>query len=213
MHMLRIRFERIPMFVRVGLIIIGLLIAIYLLVAGIPGGVPFLATLPIQNSAPESVIPTLESRPRETPATAASEAVRQEYVSIIQQVVDPTESLAQPEDTWGIQTTDINGYGVLVTLPLKSDVTLPNDELVQEAKEMIAAAINALFVANPDLDRVGVVCSMPDASGQNIPIVSIFIQRAVVDNWGTVPLRTIEANAQGMFVEPALLGDGAFAHD
>lgn len=205
MHMLRTRLEQIPMFVRVGLIIIGLLIAAYLLVAGIPAGVPFLATLPVNNPAPESVISTVESRPLETPAAVISEAVRQQYVSIVQQVVVPAESLAQPADTWGVQTTDINGHGVLITLPLQPDGELSNAELVLEAKEMIAAAINALFVANPDLDRAGVVCSVPDGKGQNMPIVSIFIQRAVVDNWGTVPLSTIEANAQGVFVEPTLL--------
>ncbi len=205
MHMLRTRLEQIPMFVRVGLIIIGLLIAAYLLVTGIPAGVPFLATLPVNNPAPESVISTVESRPLETPAAVISEAVRQQYVSIVQQVVVPAESLAQPADTWGVQTTDINGHGVLITLPLQPDGELSNAELVLEAKEMIAAAINALFVANPDLDRAGVVCSVPDGKGQNMPIVSIFIQRAVVDNWGTVPLSTIEANAQGVFVEPTLL--------
>lgn len=213
MHMLRTRLERIPMFVRVGLIIIGLLIAAYLLIAGIPGGVPYLATMPVNNPAPESDIPTVEIRPVETPAAAVSEAVRQQYVSIVQQVVVPAESLAQPEDTWSVQTTDISGSGVLVTLPLKPDIELSNAELVQEAKEMIAVAINALFVANPDLDRAGVVCSMPDGKGQDIPIVSIFIQRAVVDNWGTVPLSTIEANAQGVFVELELLGDDVIEYD
>ncbi len=205
MHMLRTRLEQIPMFVRVGLIIIGLLIAAYLLVAGIPGGMPYLATLPVNNPAPESGIPPSEMRPMETPDSTVSEAVRQEYISIVQQVVVPAESLAQPADTWGVRTTDINGHGVLITLPLQPDGELSNAELVQEAKEIMAAAINALFVANPDLDRAGVVCSVPDAQGQDIPIVSIFIQRAVVDNWGTVPLSTIEANAQGVFVEPMLL--------
>ncbi len=209
MHMLRTRLERIPMFVRVGLVIIGLLIAAYLLAPGIPNGVPYLATIPVNNPTSEAIVPTVEIRPMETPDALVAQEVRQKYVSIVQQVVVPAESLVQPEDTWSVRTTDINGHGVLVTLPLQPDVGLSNAELVQAAKEMIAAAINALFVANPDLDRAVVVCAMPDSRGQNIPIVSISIQRAVVDNWGTVPLSTIEANAQGVFVELAMLGDDA----
>jgi len=132
------RLAQVPMFVRVGLIIIVLLLVSYAFVAVRPDD----PSEPLVAST-ERVMPTRSAldRPSTMPVTSSQEedALKQHYLSVAQQILaaDTLIAGAEVDGDWQariIQNRETGQPSVLLTLPLQRNVTASNAEFVASAK-------------------------------------------------------------------------------
>ncbi len=209
MRNLRTRSAQVPMFVRVGLIIIVLLLVSY----------AFVAVRPDDPSGPlvastERVMPTRSAldRPSATPAASsqAEDALKQHYLTVARQILAPNTSVAEAEGDgdWQariIQNRESGQPSIVLTVPLQRDETLTNAEFVASTKEQMVEVIRELFADDPTLERVGLVSTVKAEDGVAVPVVSIFIAQQSGMDWATLTVSELENVAQSVYVRADLL--------
>ncbi|GAB4209173.1 MAG: hypothetical protein OHK0022_39790 [Roseiflexaceae bacterium] len=154
---------------------------------------------PVGNSTPAQ--PSAGSRTATTPAQPApaeqSDQV-QRYVSVAQQV-SPSKQGQRPGSEWRGEVIKYEpGYGAVIIMPL--DAAPTNAEFVRVAKQRIALVVNALFLNDPQIIRVGVVGTFPNERGEELPAVSLVVSKNASPTWGQVSAEELDRIAQSVNV-------------
>lgn len=203
------RLAQVPMFVRVGLIVMVLLLVSYAFVAVRPDD-PYGPLV----ASPERVMPTRSAldRPSIMPASSSQEedALKQHYLSVAQQnmAADTPIAGAEVDGDWQariIQNRETGQPSVVLTLPLQRNDTASNAEFVASAKEQMVQVIRELFIDDPTLERVGVISTVHSEDGVAVPVVSIFIAQQPGMDWATLTVSELESVAQSVYVRADLL--------
>lgn len=206
------KLTQIPMFVRVGVVIVMLLLGTYAFVVFRPGS---FFMQPVTVSEPETTGNEAVAEP--TPTSLDPEVedeLKQHYMSVAQEALSaaPAEEdaviAAAPADEWQariIQNRQSGQPTVLITMPLHRSETSSNAEFVQATKASIAHVISTLFTEDPALERVGVVATLPNADGKELPAVSIFVKQQPEIDWATLTIEELETIAQSVYVRADFL--------
>lgn len=162
---------------------------------------------PISNTAPTStarVATTGTIQPSigdqsSTPATQPTQADPAErYIDVAQRAAPPRQG-QRPSSDWEARVIDDDqGHAVMVIMPLDGNANTA--AFVRTAKERIAAIVNALFLDDPQIIRVGVIGTFPNQRGAEVPAISLIVNKAASPRWGQVSPSELERIAQSITV-------------
>lgn len=198
MHSLSSLLGRLPLPVRVCLILVFLILGLCIFV---------LLFSPYQTQTSTTVNTSTNAQqgtadiPVATPKITHSS--KGHYVSLAKEVLTSRQRVENdlPEGEWRSITIDSDSdTSLVVVLPLDRKPT--NEEFVRIAKQEIVEVINTLFVDEPTLARVGVVGTFPGDEGNEVPAISIIVNRSASSEWGNLGVAEVEAIAQSMEVKP-----------
>ncbi|HEU4322657.1 MAG TPA: hypothetical protein VFS21_05865 [Roseiflexaceae bacterium] len=137
------------------------------------------------------------------PVQAGQAASTQRYIDVAQRVAPPRRG-DRPGSVWNARVVDDDqGHAVMLIMPL--DAGANNAEFVRAAKERIAAIVNAMFLNDPQVIRVGVIGTFPNQSGTEVPAVSMIVNKAASPRWGQVSPTELEGIAQSLTIEQQFL--------
>ncbi len=149
------------------------------------------------------------ARPRDggssatAPAQPALSDPAQRYVDVAQRAAPPHQG-QRPGSNWEARVVgDNQGYAVMLIMPL--DAGTSNAAFVRAAKERIAAIVNAVFLNDPQVIRVGVIGTFPNQGGAEVPAVSMIVNKAASPRWGQISPTELERIAQSLTVEEPFL--------
>ena len=211
------RLVQMPMFVRVGLIIIILLLGSYAFVAvrSDDPSEPLVAStervVPSETVVDQpSTLPTSVPTAVQAGSSQEEDALKQHYLSVAQQnmAADTPIAGAEVDGDWQariIQNRETGQPGVVLTLPLQRNDTASNAEFVASAKEQMVQVIRELFIDDPTLERVGLISTVHSEDGVAVPVVSIFIAQQPGMDWATLTVSELESVAQSVYVRADLL--------
>lgn len=193
--------DRLHPLLKTGLVLCGLACSIWLFGATIyarslPAQVTPAADttvyLPVIMSAASRNAAALAAVPR---LAAASE---QQYLAVALASVgsDATQSAG-----WIVEARQTpEGPIVLLNIPVNAGTSLT------AVQQQVATVVNALFSADPALQRAGVVVSTVNAQGQMQIGLSLFVSHGASPAWGTVTFTELEPIAQSIVIHEELFG-------
>lgn len=179
--------------------------------------------------APATTLPPTDSQepglpPTDAPATSGQPPTQaqERYLGIVQAALahyaPPLEAATgelspdeaplafRPIQEWRANVIETDaGKPAAVAIVIPIDVAATSADLMQQAKERLAIVVNALFVADLDLERVGIIATFQAADGEMRPGISLFVQRSASPAWGAVSASELERIAQSIYVQPDLL--------
>lgn len=211
------RLAQVPMFVRVGLIIVILLLGSYAFVAVRPDdpSEPLVAStervMPSETVVDQpSTLPTSVPTAVQAGSSQEEDALKQHYLSVAEQIMaaDTPIAGAEVDGDWQariIQNRETGQPGVVLTLPLQRNDTASNVEFVASTKEQMVQVIRELFIDDPTLERVGLISTVKAEDGTAVPVVSIFVAQQPGMDWSTLTVSELESVAQSVYVRADLL--------
>ncbi|NOK58372.1 MAG: hypothetical protein GFH27_549279n178 [Chloroflexi bacterium AL-W] len=197
MHTLSTLLGRLPIPVRVSLILVLLLLGLYILI--------MLISPQYQTQTSTSVNTNLQQETAAIPAATPqiTRDSKSHYVFLAQQTLTSRQRTDNdlPKGEWkAITVASDNDTALVIVLPLDRQPT--NKKFIRVAKQEIVEVINTLFVDAPTLTRIGVVGTFPGEEGEEIPAISIFVNRSASSEWGNLAVDEIEAIAQSVEIKP-----------
>lgn len=159
------------------------------------------ADTPVPTSAP-TVEPTATTppEPTPTPAPVATLSPEDALLVVVKDAFGPViREQGQPGGAWKVEIMNLgSGPEAYVTMPL--NYALSNEQFVRQAKRTIARVMNAVYVADPSLVRVGVVGTFP-LGDVELPAVSMFAKQDAA-TWGQVSADELEQVADNVDIKP-----------
>ncbi len=149
--------------------------------------------------------PRTTTQPRATTDPTQFSAARERYLAVAQRAAPANSagvaSEAQVAGKWHVRVLDTqDGTAVVVVMPLERKAS--KAESISLAKQRMTQVVNALFVDDPSIVRLGVIGMFQDDKGQDEVGVSMFIRQAASPQWGSVTLSELERIAQSVYVAP-----------
>lgn len=198
MHSLSSLLGRLPVLVRICLVLVLLILGLYTIASlSSPYRPQTSMAVDTNTDTQEETVDVPVATPKITHASKGH------YVDLAKETLTSRRRTEGelPEGEWRSITVDADSdTSLVIVLPLAQKST--HEEFVRVAKQEIVDVINTLFVDEPSLARVGVVGTFPGEEGNEVPAISIIVDRSASSEWGNLGVAEVEAIAQSIEVKP-----------
>lgn len=149
------------------------------------------------SPVPVTPEPTLPLRAtQQAAAKAATDSEGQRYIDMARKAVPEAP---RPGSAWDVQVIpDEGGTAVMLVMPLSQAPS--SVSALGAAKQRIADVVNAVFVNDSKVVRVGVVGTYQNSTGREAPAISLIVRKAASPRWGSVTPAELERLAQNLYI-------------